>query len=102
MAKRIVLRGTKVHAIYTESDGWPDEPFIEIADATPCNVGDVWDGAAANAPASAGATRVATDEAAIATLLAELDGKSIAAMTAAEQRKLLAILCRKNGIRVRP
>lgn len=39
---------------------------------------------------------------AIAGFLAELDGMSIGAMTAAQQRKLLAIVCRKLGIRVRP
>lgn len=42
------------------------------------------------------------EAATIASFLAEIEGMSIAAMTAAQQRKLLAIVCRRLGIRVRP
>lgn len=38
----------------------------------------------------------------IAGFIAEVEGMSIGAMTAAQQRKLLAIVCRRLGIRVRP
>lgn len=46
--------------------------------------------------------RLTVESTAIAGFLAELDGMSIGAMTAAQQRKLLAIVCRRLGIRVRP
>lgn len=101
--KCVILRSSLVHAIQTE---WPSEPFVAVADNEPCQVGWVHQDGKFYAPGSAEAIRIAanaaTIDAMIVAALDELRGMRIQDMTAAQQRKLLAIVCRKLGIEVRP
>lgn len=106
MAKRIVLRNSKVHAIYADSDGWPEGDFTQVADDTDVLVGDVVIDGAYVRPGSADALRYADNQARvdarIAAVRASLRGKSVSGMTAAERVDLIVILARALGVEVRP
>lgn len=96
LTKYAIVRGTEVSIVSVDVDvGREDATAAELRDMNraPDCVRIIDD---------AHETRLRNEAAAIAGFLAEIEGKSIAAMTAAEQRKLLAIVCRRLGIRVRP
>lgn len=96
LTKYAIVRGTEVSIVSVDVDvGREDATAAELRDMNraPDCVRIIDD---------AHETRLRNEAAAITGFLTEIDGMSIGAMTAAQQKKLLAVIARKLGIRVRP
>lgn len=104
--KCVVTRNGRVHRVLSDSDGWPEGDFTQVADDTDVLVGDVVIDGAYVRPGSADALRYADNQARvdarIAAMRASLRGKSVSGMTAAERVDLIVILARALGVEVRP
>jgi diphthamide synthase (EF-2-diphthine--ammonia ligase) len=93
--KYALIRGVEISFVSADVEpGNEDTHAREISNA---NGGDCFRVRDAAHEAS-----LVTESAQVAGFLAEVEGMSIGAMTALQQKRLLAIVCRKLGIRVRP